>query len=262
MPAINRSMEQSGHHEWYWTDGLRVYGEWIWNNGEAWQSYKSFWAEGHPHECRSSHHCRHCLAFSGKTGEWKSENCSKAHSYICKIPPVSATELLSHQSKCLDGWSYVTSSPESSGMCYQRKWVVNSGDWTFYRNTCREAGGDLVSIHSKEQNEAFIDWATPVCTKEFVWSPIGLFRAVDGNWTWTDGTPVDYFNWRKGEPSVDTNIRNVHVKAYCDYANIFFGRYGWHTLSQETSDCSCKGRCLAGRRPIFCQRKPILTSER
>ena len=57
----------------------------------------------------------------------------------------------------------------------------------------------LVSVHPDNKDrvktlfETSIDWNA-------IW--IGLFRRHDGSsWAWSDGTPVDYTNWRDGEPN-------------------------------------------------------------
>ena len=103
---------------------------------------------------------------------------------------------LQHQlPRCPDRWSYHNNS------CYLRP--------QFGRYTWREANqacpafdprARLVSIHLDNKDHVHRLLAEERIREGVVW--IGLFRRDDGSsWAWADGTPVDYTNWRDGEPN-------------------------------------------------------------
>ena len=60
-------------------------------------------------------------------------------------------------------------------------------------NECRAEGGELASVHDDETTE-FLD------SLRKIRSYIGG-EYVNGKWTWSDGSPWDYENWRPGDPS-------------------------------------------------------------
>lgn len=62
---------------------------------------------------------------------------------------------------------------------------------------CEDIGGDLVSIHSDEEN-AFVYQNAGMAGR--VW--IGFTdEAVEGQWIWSDGSVVDYTRWNPGQPN-------------------------------------------------------------
>ncbi|XP_012921231.1 low affinity immunoglobulin epsilon Fc receptor [Heterocephalus glaber] len=68
--------------------------------------------------------------------------------------------------------------------------------WVQARFTCNDLEGRLVSIHSQEEQ----DFLTKHANKEGSW--IGLRDLdIEGEFTWMDGSPLDYSNWQSGEPN-------------------------------------------------------------
>ncbi|XP_058137894.1 low affinity immunoglobulin epsilon Fc receptor isoform X4 [Dasypus novemcinctus] len=68
--------------------------------------------------------------------------------------------------------------------------------WIQAKYTCSDLQGRLVSIHSAEEQDFL--------TKHSSWkgSWIGLRDLdIEGEFIWMDGSPVDYSNWRPGEPN-------------------------------------------------------------
>ena len=62
--------------------------------------------------------------------------------------------------------------------------------WEAARRDCQSRGGDLASIHSAAENQM----AFELSRGGNMW--LGLNdRAVEGRWTWSDGTPLDYQRW-------------------------------------------------------------------
>ena len=56
----------------------------------------------------------------------------------------------------------------------------------------------LASIH--EANSDYITQLLQNSSFSHAW--VGMFRLDNkGSWAWTDGSPVDYFNWKNGEPN-------------------------------------------------------------
>ena len=62
--------------------------------------------------------------------------------------------------------------------------------WEAARRDCQSRGGDLASIHSAAENQK----AFELSRGGNMW--LGLNdRAVEGRWTWSDGTPLGYQRW-------------------------------------------------------------------
>ena len=59
-------------------------------------------------------------------------------------------------------------------------------------------GGELASIHNKDQKQAIKLVADS--HPKFLYF-IGLQEESKNEWTWVDGSEVDYLGWDKGEPN-------------------------------------------------------------
>ncbi|KAH7705400.1 Protein Y38H6C.8, partial [Aphelenchoides avenae] len=95
-------------------------------------------------------------------------------------------------------------SPLNESVCYQIRTA-----WTdFYSaaDICTQAnGGNLTSIHNAFTNSFLRDQAAKtlagVANSFFVGANDWNSEELEaGNWTWMDGTPLDYTNWARGEP--------------------------------------------------------------
>ncbi|XP_072021026.1 uncharacterized protein [Amphiura filiformis] len=98
------------------------------------------------------------------------------------------------------------------GSC-EPNWVVNDGYCYFIstgssrtglsfhaaQRACQSMGAELTSIHSEAEND-FIYQLMETRGKRIVWT--GLHdTSREGSFEWTDGTPLDYSNWKSGEPN-------------------------------------------------------------
>ncbi|KAM9786227.1 galactose-specific lectin nattectin-like [Neosynchiropus ocellatus] len=74
-------------------------------------------------------------------------------------------------------------------------------DWADSEVSCLNAGGNLVSYHSKEEYDfikAMIKRVTGVDKR--IWAG-GYDATKNGVWLWSDGSDFNYSNWGKGEPN-------------------------------------------------------------
>ncbi|KAG8519254.1 Low affinity immunoglobulin epsilon Fc receptor [Galemys pyrenaicus] len=70
--------------------------------------------------------------------------------------------------------------------------------WIQARYACHSLQGQLVSVHSQEEQ----DFLTKHANRKGSW--IGLQDLdIEGEFVWMDGSPLDYSNWRQGEPNND-----------------------------------------------------------
>merc|ERR1719473_2506861 len=87
------------------------------------------------------------------------------------------------------------------GNCYWKfpegQGTPGYGGWRKAQRACSQQGGNLASIHSKEENEV----VRKVCGDTFVcW--IGLREVEgDGDWQWVDESPFRFKLWERGEPN-------------------------------------------------------------
>ena len=80
--------------------------------------------------------------------------------------------------------------------------------WDDARDYCRDRyGGDLASIHSPHDNARVIAECAktrdhPQSTAQSHYCYIGFNDvSIEGQFEWSDGSAVDYLNWRSGEPN-------------------------------------------------------------
>ncbi|CAJ0594092.1 unnamed protein product [Cylicocyclus nassatus] len=95
---------------------------------------------------------------------------------------------------CESGWTHF----DKNDACYKTFYNANAYDAEYICNTL---GGHLTSIHSSDENMFVAELAKmgkPYSEyRDLTW--IGLWKeGKSGNWTWTDGTKVDYLRWATG----------------------------------------------------------------
>merc|ERR1719391_278696 len=85
-------------------------------------------------------------------------------------------------------------------------WVGTFFNWEGARLNCIDMGGDLVSVHSREELENVFTATggrTAGPNYNYVWTGGNNFE-VDGgglgDWEWSDGTDFDWYNWAPGQP--------------------------------------------------------------
>ena len=94
--------------------------------------------------------------------------------------------------RCPTGWVQQHKSDSHCYLFYEGKKT-----WTAAKTYCQQKNANLVSIHSKEEND-FI--AKNMLKSGHYW--MGFNDIVKANkWVWSDMSPATYTNWRKGEPN-------------------------------------------------------------
>ncbi|XP_071824822.1 macrophage mannose receptor 1-like isoform X2 [Apostichopus japonicus] len=135
-----------------------------------------------------------CVAMMSD-GSWNDTVCTETKLPICKFTfdskPTVPAEVAGY---CSSGWSGYGS------YCY----LPVSGDgegftWQEANDQCQILGAELVSIHSKDENE-FVELLveTQLTGEDFFW--FGLYRNDEDGFSWTDFTPVEYDYWGSREP--------------------------------------------------------------
>ncbi|XP_039873788.1 macrophage mannose receptor 1-like isoform X1 [Simochromis diagramma] len=152
-------------------------------------------------------HVQGCVAMATghSAGLWDVLPCTNKEKYICKhlaegaaltpAPPTTATP------NCTDGWIKM----QSRGICYKIFPEASEKRKTWYeaRDYCRAIGGDLVSIHSsadllRTYNNIYNHWPNQY------W--IGLSAPdPDTGYVWSDRSPVNFQDWKDGEPNNKNN---------------------------------------------------------
>uniref|UniRef100_A0A1I8AJM6 C-type lectin domain-containing protein n=1 Tax=Steinernema glaseri TaxID=37863 RepID=A0A1I8AJM6_9BILA len=201
--------------------GAEKKGSWKWLDGS--DMVFSNWAEGHPGSDGN------CLFVNSTSGLWFSGDCLKKAPYVCESdavvptscptasPPrttpattaaptatvyTSNTPSSSTSSPTATYWSSKSPSTTQSTPStppkphswqplgnYLYAFNPSSKNWNDARSWCASQGADLVSIHSKKENDF-------VFSVSGGWTWIGAYSPADNNsFVWSDGTALDYTNW-------------------------------------------------------------------
>ena len=98
--------------------------------------------------------------------------------------------LTSVQQGCPEGWS------EYSGSCYQLQ--TDLGGVDEYRLVCQAEGGDLVSIHSREENDFLLTLLAEEREEYTAWTWTGG-ECVGQDCSWSDGSVWDFELFGEGD---------------------------------------------------------------
>ena len=113
---------------------------------------------------------------------------------------------------------------------YQGKYIYSTNFKDFYHNHLnhiRSFGGDLLSIHDSNLNELIRNY---INTGHL----IGLNDVqIEGQFEWSDGSPVDYLNWNPGEPNNvgDEDVVNAYPNQSWVDSKIIFKYYALYQIN-------------------------------
>ncbi len=184
------------------------------------------WAGGQPND----HSGQDCVLWERPSdgGGWNDDDCGSDRAYVCESACATGPDADG------DGWADAcdcgpldpTIAPGGIEVCNGKDddcdgvadglpacpcpvelwngrfyhFCATGTDWTSARDACREQGAELVSIDSVTENRWLMGRIDDRFGTPEVWHG---FNDVDqeGAWGWVDGSPVNYTNWRDGEPN-------------------------------------------------------------
>ncbi|KAL4230751.1 hypothetical protein ACF0H5_011126 [Mactra antiquata] len=171
---------------WIGLNDVKQSGTYGWT--DKWPVLYTNWAAGQPVGGQG------CVMMNS-TGRWVETNCN-ATSYpsICKV--TTATPSLTPPAPngaCGLGWHQYNSKCYVIGVNAPRTAL----DATLY---CQQLKASLVSIHDAATNKFLVSkMASLTNSQQSFWT--SLHKSLNTGFQWIDRTPVQYTNWRPGEPS-------------------------------------------------------------
>ncbi|XP_042225734.1 macrophage mannose receptor 1-like isoform X2 [Homarus americanus] len=156
------------------------------------------WEAGQP----DSYYGReNCGSASRKTLKLMDSVCSSLMPFVCEAQPGTMVSTLPPPTTvpsvpCEDDPSWLLYDDH----CYK---IVSGADlhtWGDSHLQCRKDGGELLSVHTLEEN-AWIESKISSMSSTSFWT--GGQALMDSGFGWVDGTPFDFDNWAKGEPNND-----------------------------------------------------------
>ncbi|CAM4522330.1 unnamed protein product [Caretta caretta] len=216
---------------WIGLSDVEKHGTFKWTNGEA--VLFTHWNLAMPGRKPG------CVAMrtGSAAGLWHVQDCEEKAKFLCKQqaeamtfhPPVPEKN---SYSKCPMGWG----SNDNISSCF--KPFVREGNkkksWLEARDFCREIGGDLAAINSKEEQQVI---QHSIVDKGLSFRPfwIGLFCLdPDEGFFWSNGSPMRYKNWYNSEPS------NEHGNEHCGTVNEEFSMDWINTHCEHFNDWICQ----------------------
>ncbi|XP_067418418.1 macrophage mannose receptor 1-like [Emydura macquarii macquarii] len=178
---------------WIGLSNVEEQGTFKWTNGEA--VLFTHWNSAMPERKPG------CVAMRTGTaaGLWDVLNCEMVETFLCKqwaegatSPPVLPT---TPSPTCPQRWESAALT-SSCFKAFSRKTKQQKKTWFEARDFCREIGGDLATIQSKEENH-IIKTAKKKGGSFYSTFWIGIFSLnPDEGFAWSDGSPVKYTDWR------------------------------------------------------------------
>ncbi|XP_072544729.1 macrophage mannose receptor 1-like [Salminus brasiliensis] len=135
-----------------------------------------------------------CVKMTRTQGFWESVNCGDREGFICKrngSPPVNATvaPTMPPTGGCAPDWV------KFQDKCYKVK--TEEKTWPNARAYCMQLGGNLASIPNSIQQDFLISKMVNDDNIPDLW--LGLSNLAGRKFKYTDGSPVTFTNWPRGE---------------------------------------------------------------
>nr|XP_048316812.1 macrophage mannose receptor 1 [Myodes glareolus] len=181
---------------WIGLNSLSFSSGWQWSGGSPFRYLN--WLPGSP----SSEPGKSCVSLNpGKNAKWENLECVQKLGYICKkgnntLNPFIIPSASDVPTGCpSQWWPY-------AGHCYK----IHREEKKIQRyalQACRKEGGDLASIHSIEEFD-FIFSQLGYDPQDELWIGLNDIK-IQMYFEWSDGTPVTFTKWLRGEPSHENN---------------------------------------------------------
>nr|XP_039269898.1 uncharacterized protein LOC120344668 isoform X2 [Styela clava] len=203
--VIASGVRHTSGSNWFWIGMRRKQtGSYGWTDNTP-LSYTN-WGSGEPNDYDGREECGMAYySTSGTDMYWNDMNCEATENWICKVlrgttlfPPVTPPPGTFSPQICGYDVDWVAYTPPGGVMyCYHfgniPKIYYDAGQY------CKSLGGNLVSVHSLDEQAFLVGRATKVDIQQ-MW--IGLIQeAVGGYYVWVDQTQLVYTNWWGGEPN-------------------------------------------------------------
>uniref|UniRef100_F6TDB0 C-type lectin domain-containing protein n=1 Tax=Ciona intestinalis TaxID=7719 RepID=F6TDB0_CIOIN len=196
-----------GSYTYFWM-GLNNLGL---NTGYQWTdgSAVSFtdWSVGEPNNVNGEENCVECQFYTDSY-TWNDLSCDTSRNFICKIikdkvpstPPPPQEDLgYPDPNNCGtdETWNIIFKK------CYAFISSTEYG-WSYAQQSCLGKGGNLVAIHSEDEN-AFVTNRAQKATAGSMWIGLQIYlkkKDVGSRaFYWADGSNLDYVNWAPSEPN-------------------------------------------------------------
>lgn len=175
----------------------KAYRSYQWADGHVFRYEAAFWAPGEPSNgYRNEYDICIALKSSGDLADWIDADCYEPKGYVCKIEGFPKRLIENKRF----GYEF-----DSGRNIY--KFVISQQDmltWPEAEIYCSEMeGGHLVSIKSARESK-YIEGRLRMLRYYFGFSKLWIGASDlynEGSFNWTDGKPVAYQRWVRGEPS-------------------------------------------------------------
>lgn len=197
-------------------------GRWIWSNGTP-MKFAAF----HPGEPNNSGGNEDCGEWFTDNGRWNDVDCFAPRHFLCEAPTPPAGSRA--KGLTCNGQRFTIGKTD---YCLE-----NPATWEQAQKACLRNGGELVMIDTEAENTALFKSLGARFSINEAW--IGLSdEAIEGQFRWVSGDPLEVPMWRGGEPNNSGNE---------DCTEWVRGDARWNDLA-----CSAK-------LPSFCEKpQPVL----
>lgn len=168
--------------------------QWFWMSGSRGLPYQN-WAPGEPNDAGGGEDCGERIS---RTGQWNDIDCAATRAFLCEgptaVPGTSPTTLGQAGFNCTG--KVILAGSTAYCLHTERELTLSEAD-----QFCKAEGGKMAELDTAEKDQAlFAELGPSVGSGDDVW--IGLTDgASEGTWVSSEGAPLRFFEWRKGEPN-------------------------------------------------------------
>ncbi|CAL1269670.1 unnamed protein product [Larinioides sclopetarius] len=156
---------------------------------------------------------KYCASHASGNAKWELDYCGVRRWFICKAPKV--------RNPTLPDTSFPkTQCNFSSSPFYRHRWYLYKNhcylihdepkySWDLALNFCRDNEAHLVSIHSFNETD-FILFASNIVSSSDYWTGLAS-KGLGSSFTWSDGTPLDFWYWFNDSGPNQTESMNTCV---------------------------------------------------